>query len=72
MGPESAGQSGDTEGLSAEEARATESVGELVEEGQDVEAAAESGVEEAPPADEAEVTTHAEHPDEPEIPPEKQ
>ncbi len=72
VGPDSAGQAGDTEGLSELEDSATESVAELVEEGQGVEAAREGGVEDAPPADEAEVTTHAEHPDEKDIPPEKQ
>ncbi len=72
QGPDSAGQSGDTEGLSALEDMDTESVGELVEEGQDFEGSFQSGVENAPPADEAEVKTHGEHPDEKGIPPEKQ
>ncbi len=71
VGPDSAGQSGDTEGLSQLEDMSVESVSELVEEGQDVEASRESGVENAPPADEAEVTTHEEHPEEKNIPPEK-
>jgi beta-lactamase superfamily II metal-dependent hydrolase len=48
-----------------------ESVGELVEEQQTFEAEVVSGVENAPPADEAEVTTHGEHPGEDDIPPEK-
>ncbi len=70
-GPDSAGQSGDTEGLSQSAEMAPESVSEMVEEGQDLEAAAVSGVENAPPADEAEVTTHETHPDEENIPPEE-
>ncbi len=44
---------------------------ELAEEGQDYEAEAVSGVENAPAADDAEVTAHAEHPDEDKIPPEE-
>ncbi len=71
QGPDSAGQSGDTEGLSNLEDMSNESVSELAEEGQDVEAAQESGVENAPPADDAEVNVHAEHPDEEKIPPEE-
>ncbi len=72
VGPDSAGQSGDTEGLSQAPEQAAQSVSELVEEGQDLEAEAVSGVENAPPADEAEVTTHDdEHPDEEQIPPEE-
>jgi N utilization substance protein A len=72
VGPDSAGQSGDTEGLSEVADSNSESVSELVEEGQDMEASVVSGVENAPPADEAEVTTHERHPDEDQIPPEKQ
>jgi transcription termination/antitermination protein NusA len=72
VGPDSAGQSGDTEGLSQLQDTNAESVSELVEEGQDLEAGIVSGVENAPPADEAEVDTHGEHPDEEQIPPEKQ
>jgi N utilization substance protein A len=71
-GPDSAGQSGDTVLLSQTPDAGFESVSELVEEGQDFEAEAVSGVENAPPADDAEVTTHAEHPDEKNIPPERQ
>jgi len=71
MGPDSAGQSGDTEGLSEVEDMGNLSTGELVETEQNVEAATQSGVENAPPADEAEVTTHAEHPRGEEIPPEE-
>ena len=72
VGPDSAGQSGDTEGLSEVADTQAESVSELAEEGQDLEAAAVSGVENAPPADDAEVTVHERHPDEDQIPPEKQ
>ena len=55
--PASAGQSGDTQGLSTEEEGGSESVEELVEEGQFYEAEVISGFENAPPADVAEVTT---------------
>jgi hypothetical protein len=58
MGPNTAGQSGDTEGLSAVATGNSESVAELVEEGQDLEAEKVSGIEDAPDPDEAEVTTH--------------
>jgi hypothetical protein len=57
LGSESGGQSGDTEGLSRSEEADSESVEELVEEGQAFEAGIVSGVENAPDADEAEVTT---------------
>ena len=56
-GPETAGQSGDTQGLSNRAGADSESVEELLEEGQSFEAAVISGVENAPDADEAEVTT---------------
>lgn len=55
---ESAGQSGDTQGLSDRAEADSESVKELVEEGQYFEAAVINGIENAPDADEAEVTTH--------------
>ncbi|MGZ4838959.1 MAG: helix-hairpin-helix domain-containing protein, partial [Terriglobales bacterium] len=71
VGPDSAGQSGDTEGLSQLADMAPQSVSELVEEGQNLEAEVVSGAENAPPADEAEVTTHETHPDEEKIPPEE-
>jgi hypothetical protein len=58
LGPNTAGQSGDIEGLSTTPSGDSESVAELVEEGQDLEAEEVSGVENAPDADEAEVTTH--------------
>ena len=57
-GPDSGGQSGDTEGLSDEPEASDESVEELVESGQYFEAEVVDGVENAPLADEAEVTTH--------------
>lgn len=58
LGPNAAGQSGDIAGLSAIATGNSESVAELVEEGQDLEAEKVSGVENAPDPDEAEVTTH--------------
>ena len=56
-GPGSAGQSGDTQGLSDDAEAGSESVLELVEEGQFFEAEAISGVEDAPDPDVAEVHT---------------
>ncbi|HWZ33800.1 MAG TPA: hypothetical protein VNX18_20815 [Bryobacteraceae bacterium] len=56
-GPGSAGQSGDTQGLSDVAEAGPESVEELVEEGQFFEAEVTSGVEDAPDADVAEVHT---------------
>ena len=56
-GPNSAGQSGDTQGLSDVEGASNESVAELLEEGQFFEAEVVSGVENAPDADVAEVHT---------------
>jgi hypothetical protein len=53
----SAGQSGDTQGLSRREDEDSESVAELTEEGQYFEAEAVSGVENAKDPDEGEVTT---------------
>jgi hypothetical protein len=58
LGPNVAGQSGDTEGLPTIATGDSESVAELVEEGQDLEAEKVSGVENAPDPDEAEVRTH--------------
>ena len=52
-----AGQSGDVQGLSRRALVDSESVEELIEEGQAREAAAISGVEDAPDPDEAEVRT---------------
>ena len=57
MGPGSAGQSGDTQGLSDVAEAGSESVEELIEEGQAFEAEIISGVEDAPDADVAEVHT---------------
>jgi len=56
-GPDSAGQSGDTQGLSDTAEAGSESVEELVEEGQSFEADAIEGVEDAPDPDVAEVHT---------------
>ena len=50
--------SGDLEGLSQDEEASSESVEELVDEGQYYEAEVVDGVENVPPADEAEVHTH--------------
>ena len=58
LGSASAGQSGDTQGLSRRDFDDSESVEELLEEGQYAEAEAVSGVENAPDADEGEVRTH--------------
>ena len=57
VGPETAGQSGDTQGLSKAELADSESVEELVEEGQAFEAGVVDGVERAPDADKGEVRT---------------
>jgi hypothetical protein len=57
MGPGSAGQSGDTQGLSDVAEAGPESVEELVEEGQSLEADVMAGVEDADDHDEAEVHT---------------
>jgi len=54
-GPDSAGQSGDTQGLSDLADADSESVRELLEEGQTFEAEAVMGVENAPDADVSEV-----------------
>ena len=56
-GPDTAGQSGDIQGLSGVAEVDSESVAELIEEGQAFEAGLVSGVENAPDADVAEVTT---------------
>ncbi len=64
----SAGQSGDDATVSGIAEADEESVKNLVDTEQSYEAAAVSGVENAPPADEAEVTTHGEHPGEDDIP----
>lgn len=56
-GPGSAGQSGDTQGLSNVGEATSESVMELVEEGQAFEAGIVAGIEDAPDADQGPVTT---------------
>jgi hypothetical protein len=55
VGPGSGGQSGDTQGLSDVAEAGSESVEELVEEGQSFEAEVIAAVEDAPDADEGEV-----------------
>ncbi len=57
MGALSGGQSGDTQGISGIEDAGSESVEELLEEGQTFEAEAVQGVEDAPDADQGEVHT---------------
>ena len=57
-GAETAGQSGDIEGLRKVARANSESVEELAEEGQSFEADAVAGVEEAEDAEESEVVTH--------------
>jgi hypothetical protein len=57
LGAASGGQSGDTQGLSRRSYDDSESVEELMEEGQYMEAEAVSGVENAPDADQGEVQT---------------
>ncbi len=57
VGADSGGQSGDTQGLSRQSYDDSESVEELMEEGQYMEAEAVSGVENARDADEGEVRT---------------
>jgi len=54
----SAGQSGSLQGLSDRAAAASESVDELLEEGNSFEAGVVEGVEDAPDADQGEVRTH--------------
>lgn len=57
MGSRSGGQSGDTQGLAAGPHVDSESVEELLEEGQSYEAEVIQGVEDAPDADQGEVRT---------------
>jgi len=57
LGAEAGGQAGDTEGVSREELADSESVEELLEEGQAFEAGVISGVENAPDADKGGVRT---------------
>ncbi len=69
MGDEAGGQAGDLQGLSREEDVDSESVEELVEEGQAFEADVINGVENAPDADKGPVRTHDRPEDD--IPPEE-
>ncbi len=74
-GATTAGEAESVEEAAAPEAAAEDagvSSAELLDTQQTLEATEAAGVENAPPADEAEVTTHGEHPKEDEIPPEKQ
>jgi hypothetical protein len=57
-GARSGGQSGDLQGLSGREAANSESVDELLEEGNAFEAEVVKGIEDADDADEGEVHTH--------------
>jgi hypothetical protein len=57
MGARSAGQAGDTQGISASPTADSESVEELLEEGQSFEAEILNGVERAADPDESEVVT---------------
>ena len=68
MGPNSAGQSGDTQGLSDVAEADSQSVEELVEEGQSYEAEVIVGVENAPDPDVSEVHTREVREDD--VPPE--
>ncbi len=58
LGPRSSGQSGDLQGLSSLEGADSESVDELLEEGNAFEADVVKGVQDAGDADEGEVHTH--------------
>jgi hypothetical protein len=58
LAPRSGGQSGDLQGLSSLEGANSESVDELLEEGNAFEAEVVKGVEDAGDADEGEVRTH--------------
>lgn len=70
IGPDSGGQSGDIQGLPDLPTADSESVDELVEEGQAFEAGIVSGVEGAPDADQGEV--HTREVPEDDVPPEYQ
>jgi hypothetical protein len=58
LGAMTGGQSGDTQGISSRLRADSESVEELLEEGQTFEAEAVAGVENAPDPDQGEVRTH--------------
>ena len=68
LGPNSAGQSGDTQGLSDVAEADSQSVEELVEDGQSFEAEVISGIENAPDPDVSEVHTRQVREDD--VPPE--
>jgi len=68
LGPSSGGQSGDTQGLSSDAEADSETVEELLEEGQFYEAEVVSGIENAPDADVSEV--HTRQVPEDDVPPE--
>jgi N utilization substance protein A len=70
--PDAGGEAVESEGLAQDSAASPQSVGELVEEGQNLEAGTASGVENAPVAGEAEVTTQDQRPDAENIPKEEQ
>ena len=70
VGPDSAGQSGDPQGLSDVEDASDESVEELADTDQALEAEAVEGVEYAADRPEKPVRTHEEYPREDDIPPE--
>jgi len=57
LGPDSGGQSGDVQGLRGAALGDSESVEELIEDGQSFEAEVISGVEDAPDPDEGEIRT---------------
>lgn len=58
LGARSGGQAGDLQGLSNREGADSESVDELLEEGNAFEAAVIKGIEDVPDADEGEIRTH--------------
>ena len=58
LGAPSAGQSGDLQGISDIDGADSESVGELLEEGNAFEAEVVKGVQDAPDADQGEIRTH--------------
>jgi hypothetical protein len=58
LGARSGGQSGDLQGLSNREGADSESVDELLEEGNAFEAEVIKGIEDVPDADEGEIRTH--------------
>ena len=71
VGPNSAGQSGDPQGLSPVEDASEESVEELADADQALEAAAVEGIEDAADHPERSVHTHIEHPRAEDVPPKR-